>query len=301
MNQTVPLKKRTEGLGEFEPNDVIPIEHGGTGASTLLEAQDQLGISGKLDKIDFVQHFRGVFSSYSALMTALPTALDGDYAHIDSGAGFDRLAAVWDSSDTKWAIAQANVGANTDEVPEGNQNLYFKSQRVLDTPLTGLAVVPAHGILATDEILMALAKLQAQINANSIKPVNWIDVRTIATFNNKVYLPGVTLKIANINGEFWMKGSFQVTAQISANTDPIFTINNKDWFVFTSAEAANVGLVQTFNTYGSTLTAYIFGFIQAPAINFSRFYCVQSTPSSAVFNFVPFHIGTLLNPAVGLV
>ncbi|WP_151805897.1 hypothetical protein [Acinetobacter bereziniae] len=43
---TIPLKHRTDGLGEFEPNDVVPIEHGGTGATTAEQARQNLGISG---------------------------------------------------------------------------------------------------------------------------------------------------------------------------------------------------------------------------------------------------------------
>ncbi|UUN92524.1 hypothetical protein I9189_015790 [Acinetobacter bereziniae] len=43
---TIPLKHRTDGLGEFEPDDVVPIEHGGTGATTAEQARQNLGISG---------------------------------------------------------------------------------------------------------------------------------------------------------------------------------------------------------------------------------------------------------------
>ncbi len=41
---TIPLKHRTDGLGEFEPDDVVPIEHGGTGATTAEQARQNLGI-----------------------------------------------------------------------------------------------------------------------------------------------------------------------------------------------------------------------------------------------------------------
>ena len=299
---TIPLKHRPDGLGEFEPNDVVPIEHGGTGETSLVATQDTLGILGKLDRSEYIQHFKGVFTSYVALTEALPTATDGDYAHIDSGSGFDRMVAIWDSSDSKWVISQANTGANTDEVPEGSQNLYFKEQRVLNTVLTGLGIGTPTDILATDNLIVALQKIQAQIKANSSanKPVNWIDVKTIAIFNVKVHLPGTTLKIANINGELWMKGSFQIVNQITTN-DPIFTIGNKDWFVTTAVGPAYVGLTSTFALYSTTMSIYSFGFVQAPAINAMRFYCTQNTPSSESYNFIPFHVGTLINPAVGLI
>ena len=42
---TIPLKHRPDGLGEFEPNDVVPIEYGGTGATNAEQARKNLGIS----------------------------------------------------------------------------------------------------------------------------------------------------------------------------------------------------------------------------------------------------------------
>lgn len=49
---TIPLKRRSDGLGEFQSGDAIPIEHGGTGATTISEAQNVLGISSKADQLD---------------------------------------------------------------------------------------------------------------------------------------------------------------------------------------------------------------------------------------------------------
>lgn len=118
----------------------------------------------KLDAVDYVQHFRGSFSSFVALTTALPTALDGDYAHIDSGAGFDRMVAIWDNDDNAWLTKDVNVAANTDEMPEGATNLYFKSDRVRQTTLSGLSTDVATPALATDVLVDAIGKLQAQIN-----------------------------------------------------------------------------------------------------------------------------------------
>lgn len=160
---TIPLKRRTDGLGEFQSGDAISIEHGGTGATNIGDVQDILGISDKLDAADYVQHFKGVFTSYSALTTAIPIASDGDYAHIDSGSGFDRMAAIWDTSDLVWIVQDTNVGANTDEIPEGSTNLYFTSARVRSVVLTGLSIVNS-AITAADTILDGLGKAQGQIN-----------------------------------------------------------------------------------------------------------------------------------------
>lgn len=56
------------------------------------------------------------------------------------------------------------VSLNTDEVPEGAANLYHTAARVRATDLTGLAAGAAAAIAATDTILQAFAKAQAQID-----------------------------------------------------------------------------------------------------------------------------------------
>jgi hypothetical protein len=53
---------------------------------------------------------------------------------------------------------------DTSDVPEGS-NLYFTAQRVRDTLLTGLSTATNAVIAATDSVLVALGKLQAQISA----------------------------------------------------------------------------------------------------------------------------------------
>lgn len=89
-------------------------------------------LEAKLDKVDYVQHFKGLFDSYTTLSTTLPTSKDGDYAHIDSGGGFDRMLAIWDSSDSKWVVRDVHMASTTDEIVEGNNNLYLTSERVVN-------------------------------------------------------------------------------------------------------------------------------------------------------------------------
>lgn len=237
---TIPLKHRPDGLGEFEPNDVVPVEHGGTGVSTILDAQNVLGISDKLDRSEYIQHFKGIFNSYAALTAVLPTANDGDYAHIDSGTGFDRMVAIWDSSDNKWVISQANAGANTDEVPEGSQNLYFKNQRVLATILEGLVAGTNAEILPADNVITAFQKLQAQIKAlNTV----WVRADTIGTFNTSTgYGNGqingapAYLEFAKINGNLWVRGFIK----IPYGNGLAYTLTDKTYNVLTQNDSTSV-------------------------------------------------------------
>jgi hypothetical protein len=124
-----------------------------------------------------------LFSSYAALTAALPIALDGDYAHIDSGSGFDRMSAIWDSDDSKWTVNAVNVGSNTDEVPEGSSN-YFTSDRVRQTTLMGLDLSDSNAVVTTDAILVAIGKLQSQINEMGSDVWNWVHYSEVGIFGS---------------------------------------------------------------------------------------------------------------------
>jgi hypothetical protein len=106
---TIPLKHRPDGLGEFEPNDVVPIEHGGTGSSTLLDAQNVLGITDKLDRSEYTQHFKGWYETLAELETAVSVGADGDYAHIGPD-GTERKVYIWGGT-SGWQLQQTGGGS----------------------------------------------------------------------------------------------------------------------------------------------------------------------------------------------
>ena len=58
------------------------------------------------------------------------------------------------------------VVLGTDNINEGSTNLYFTATRVRDAVLTGLSTATNAIISATDSVLSAFGKLQAQITAN---------------------------------------------------------------------------------------------------------------------------------------
>lgn len=69
----------------------------------------------------------------------------------------------WRWSGSTYAAIVASPGS-TDAVTEGSTNLYFTAARVRAAVLTGLTTVAAAAIAATDTVLEAFQKLQAQIN-----------------------------------------------------------------------------------------------------------------------------------------
>jgi hypothetical protein len=61
---------------------------------------------------------------------------------------------------------------NTDVVPEGATNKYFTGARVLQSVLAGLSTATSTVIAATDTVLAAMGKLQAQITGRALKGAN---------------------------------------------------------------------------------------------------------------------------------
>ena len=59
-----------------------------------------------------------------------------------------------------------DVNLDTSEIPENPSALYFTTARVRETVLTGLSLATNAVISATDTVLSAFGKLQAQITAN---------------------------------------------------------------------------------------------------------------------------------------
>lgn len=117
---------------------------------------------------NYQQHFRGKFPSLVSLESNVfdPPLIAGDYAQVDEGTGSQVKNYNWDADDEEWVEGGSGSAAtNTDMLPEGSTNLYFTVARVLATLLTGYSVGSNVAIAATDTILQAFGKVQAQINA----------------------------------------------------------------------------------------------------------------------------------------
>lgn len=146
-------------------------------------------------------HYRGTYLNLTALQTALPTALAGDYADVDAGTADPVQRYIWDDSDDEWVAqassadpitaaqvktlyesnadtnaytdaeksklggvaAGATANADTDTLAEGATNKWFTTARVLATVLSGLSLATGGAITSADTVLVAFGKLQKQI------------------------------------------------------------------------------------------------------------------------------------------
>lgn len=198
-----------------------------------LQAHISALASTKLDAADYVQHFRGLFTSYINLSTQVPTAIDGDYAHIKENETFGVMEAIWDSADSKWVVSAVNVGSNTDAVAEGSTNLYFTSERVRQTTLNSINTSNASPISPTDTFIEAFGKSQAQADENKW---NWVEFETVGTWGQWIkpyYEVGGTggIQVCKKDGALWMRGMFEVIETSSNLSNQLLTFIDPLYFL----------------------------------------------------------------------
>ncbi|HZY36394.1 MAG TPA: hypothetical protein VFE53_07090 [Mucilaginibacter sp.] len=128
--------------------------------------------------VDEVQEF----ANYAAFPTTGATniiyiAQDTNYEYRWSGSAYIQLVAS---------------PGSTDAVPEGTTNLYFTAARVLAVVLSGISFGTVSAITATDSILSAFGKLQAQINSltGKVLPTGGTTGQVLAKNSNTSYDAG---------------------------------------------------------------------------------------------------------------
>ena len=136
-------------------------------------------------------HDKGYFANPAALQEAVPTGVDGDYAIV----GTTDTIWMWDSDTQAWVdshkatdlsnyytkgetdnlLSQKEPNITAKGSDTASDNFYYGGRKqwidllykVRNTALSGLDTSTAQTIAATDTILAALGKLQAQITENS--------------------------------------------------------------------------------------------------------------------------------------
>lgn len=136
-------------------------------------------------------HDKGYYANPSALEEAVPTGVDGDYAIV----GTTDTIWMWDSDTQAWVdshkatdlsnyytkgetnnlLSQKEPNITAKGSDTASDNFYYGGRKqwidllykVRNTALTGLDTSTAQAITATDTVLAAMGKLQAQITQSS--------------------------------------------------------------------------------------------------------------------------------------
>lgn len=135
-------------------------------------------------------------------------------SYVDDVLEYDNLAAfpatgekgkIYIADDTNWEYRWSGSAyirivaspGSTDALAEGVTNLYFTQARVLATVLTGLSLTSSAVIAATDSVLTAFGKLQAQTTLRLVAANNLSDLASPAAARTNLGLGTIAVQNAN--------------------------------------------------------------------------------------------------------
>ena len=178
----------------------------------------------------------------------------------------------------------ALAGNSTTSVITEGTNLYYTDARVRAAPLTGLVTTNSTAIVATDSVLVALGKTQAQLNNNN---PTWVSIFSIAGIETSTVIdaPKSNFQISKINGSIYLRGMLSFKANVSAGTQLFaFSANyapDTSWFPY--------GWTYTKETaWGDSNTSILLDFVGS---NFNSYlYINLATTSATAGNGTRFHL-----------
>ena len=235
-------------------------------------------------------HDKGYFANPSALQEAVPTGVDGDYAIV----GTTDTIWMWDSDTQAWVdshkatdlsnyytkgetdnlLSQKEPNITAKGSDTASDNFYYGGRKqwidllykVRNTALSGLDTSTAQAISATDTILAAMGKLQAQIAQNSTNVSEDItaieeDVQELQSNKaDKTELPNKVISVT-LTTAGWTSSAEGIYSQSIANS--AITANMKlnlalasDEMMKTLADAGVYGLTAVNDNGTASVLAY---------------------------------------------
>ena len=235
-------------------------------------------------------HDKGYFANPAALQEAVPTGVDGDYAIV----GTTDTIWMWDSDTQAWVdshkatdlsnyytkgetdnlLSQKEPNITVKGSDTASDNFYYGGRKqwidllykVRNTALSGLDTSTAQTISATDTILAAMGKLQAQIAQNSTDVSEDItaiesDITNLQTNKaDKTELPNKVISVT-LTTAGWTSSTEGIYSQSIANS--AITANMKlnlalasDEMMKTLADAGVYGLTAVNDNGTASVLAY---------------------------------------------
>lgn len=143
-NEVITLQEQKADKAALEQLDLVKANRETVDLLQITKASKtevNTALDQKLDRSEYHQHFKGVFLTIEALKSGVLDPVAGDYATVDAGEGFPTKIHVYDHDDGIWREqGSTDISAlSTDNLPEGNLNLYFSQSRARGA-VTGMSI-----------------------------------------------------------------------------------------------------------------------------------------------------------------
>lgn len=248
---TIPIKLRANALGEFEDSDKIEFKHGGTNANSLLEAQQNLGITEKAEAAAVTQALSTKADLVDGIIPAsqLPSFVDdvlsGTYIdnvtfndedgdpytpenakiYVDtttnktyrwSGSIYVELGgggvALGETSSTAYRGDRGKEAYDHSQ-SQGNPHNTASSEIILDS----LTLANTSEVAIGDTLSVVAGKLQAQVNL--VVPATWVDINSLDSVVWATSVPNNTvnckIEFQKRDGNIYMRGFFGSNGNLS--------------------------------------------------------------------------------------
>jgi hypothetical protein len=187
-------------IDALETGKINVSERAAANGVATLDSSTKVPINELPDAILGALKFKGLFNGATGIITSADPAINGQVPPAASSAnegwffitytdgnydldGIDTwvvgdwpisIGTAWSKIDNTDSVSSVNgqtgaVSLDSDDISEGATNLYFTATRVRSVVLTGLSVATDAAIAATDTILEAFGKLQAQVTSRFLK------------------------------------------------------------------------------------------------------------------------------------
>jgi hypothetical protein len=208
------------------------------------------------------EHFRGYYVSAAALTAAVPSAIPGDYAIVDTGAVADAQTYIWDNDLPGWVLSQGTPVPNASTTISGVVEEGTDAE-VQDIANTGIGGTGARLFVSIPRLWVWWAYVKGVVNTWALKQTFTTAPRFSSTTASQILEVDASKDLISVAKGSAYNKDFADDTETQAGTEaakPIAPARLSAWWTYVKSLAQTWALKQTFTTaprFSSTTASQI--------------------------------------------